>query len=127
LPAVALCYAQGARGAVLVADLDLDEFGPAQVTQDYWLLRDAKRFVILGRFDQFITAVIPAKDLRTQLRRQGLRNARDDAKGSPPPGIHCPGTPRPAVTSETRSAIRHRRPGHFWRATPGHFSRALKS
>ena len=36
--------------------------------------------MIWGRFDQFITAVIPAKNLRTRLRRQGLRNARDDDK-----------------------------------------------
>jgi hypothetical protein len=79
-PAVALCYAQGARGVVLAVDIDLDEFGPAKVTQEHWLRRDAKRFMIWGRFDQFITAVIPAKNLRTRLRRQGLRNAPDDDK-----------------------------------------------
>jgi hypothetical protein len=79
-PAVALRYGQGSRGVVLVVDIDPDEpIASAEVTQEYWLIRDAKRFMLWGRFDQFITAVIPAKDLRAQIRLRGLRNAGDDA------------------------------------------------
>ena len=82
-PAIALRYAQGYRAAVLVVDIDPDErLDSAKLTQEFWFVRDAKRFMIWGRFDQFVTAVIPAKDLRTQLRLRGLRNALDDAKAS---------------------------------------------
>jgi len=80
-PAIALRYAQGSRGVLLVVDIDPNEhIASAKVTQEYWLVREAKRFMLWGRFDQFITGVFPAKDLRTQLRRRGLRDARDDAK-----------------------------------------------
>jgi hypothetical protein len=75
-PAVALRYADGPRGVLLVVDVDSDEHAaPARVTQEFWLDRDAKRFMIWGRFDRCITAVFPAKELRTRLRREGLRNA----------------------------------------------------
>jgi hypothetical protein len=80
-PAVALRYAQGSRAAVLVVDIDPGEhLASAKLTQEFWFVRDAKRFMLWGRFDQFITAIIPAKDLRTQVRLRGLRNALDDAK-----------------------------------------------
>jgi hypothetical protein len=80
-PAVALRYAQGSRAAVLVVDIDPGEhLASARLTQEFWFVRDAKRFMLWGRFDQFITAIIPAKDLRTELRLRGLRNALDDAK-----------------------------------------------
>lgn len=80
-PAIALRYAQGSRGVVLVVDIDPDEhIEPAKLTQEFWFVRDAKRFMLWGRFDPFITAIIPAKDLRAQIRLHGLRNAWDDAK-----------------------------------------------
>jgi hypothetical protein len=78
---VALRYAQGSRATVLVVDIDPDEhLASAKLTQEFWFVRDAKRFMLWGRFDQFITAIIPATDLRTQIRVRGLRNALDDAK-----------------------------------------------
>ena len=80
-PAIALRYAQGSRGVVLVVDLDYDEhIASMKLTQELWLVPEAKRFMLWGRFDQFITATVPAKDLRTELRRRGLRDARDDAR-----------------------------------------------
>lgn len=80
-PAIALRYAQGSRSVVLVVDIDPDEHhASAKLTQAFWFVRDAKRFMLWGRFDQFLTAVIPAKDLRTQLRLRGLRNADDETK-----------------------------------------------
>ena len=80
-PAVALRYAQGSRGVVLVVDIVPDEhIASSKVTQDHWLVRDAKRFMLSGSFDHLITAIVPAKDLRTQIRLRGLRNAWDDAK-----------------------------------------------
>jgi len=80
-PAIALRYAQGSRGVVLVIDIDPDELHPAaSLTQELWLVPEAKRFMFWGRFDQFLAAVIPAKDLRTQLRLRGVRSASDEDK-----------------------------------------------
>lgn len=80
-PAIALRYAHGSRGVLLVVDIDPDEhLASRKVTQEDWLVREAKRFMLWGRFDQFITTILPAKQLRTQLRLQGLRDARDDAR-----------------------------------------------
>jgi hypothetical protein len=80
-PALALRYAQGSRGVVLVVDIDQDEHLPSlKLTQELWLVPDAKRFMLWGRFDLVLTAVIPAKDLRAQLRLRGVRNAPDETK-----------------------------------------------
>jgi hypothetical protein len=80
-PAIALRYAQGSRGVVLVVDIDSDDHGSStKLTQELWLVPDAKRFMLWGRFDPFLSAVIPAKDLRTQLRLRGARNASDETK-----------------------------------------------
>src|ERR1700755_384680 len=82
-PALALRYAQGSRGVVLVVDIDPDEDGQlpsARLSRERWLVPDAQRFMIWGRFDSFLTAVIPAKELRSQLRIHGARNAPDETK-----------------------------------------------
>ena len=80
-PAIALLYAQSPRGAVLVADLDDDEATtPHRISAASWPEREAQRFILWGRFDDVITAVFPAKDLRTRLRREGRRNAPVTAK-----------------------------------------------
>ena len=80
-PAIALLYAQSPRGAVLVADLDDDEATtPHRISAASWPEREAQRFILWGRFDDVITAVFPAKDLRTRLRREGRRNAPVAAK-----------------------------------------------
>jgi len=81
-PAIALRYAQGSRGVVLVVDIDPDEhLSAVKLSQELWLgVPDAKRFMLWGRFDQFLIAVIPAKDLRTQLRLRGARSAPDETK-----------------------------------------------
>jgi hypothetical protein len=36
--------------------------------------------MLWGRFDQFLTAVIPAEDLGTQLCLRGARSASDESK-----------------------------------------------
>lgn len=80
-PAVALLYAQSPRGVILVADLDDDEATrPHRICAASWPEREARRFILWGCFDDVITAVIPAKDLRTRLRREGRRNASVAAK-----------------------------------------------
>jgi hypothetical protein len=80
-PAIALLYAQSSRGVILVADLDDDEAtAPHRICAASWPEREAQRFILWGRFDDFITAVFPATDLRTLLRREGRRNAPVAAK-----------------------------------------------
>ncbi len=75
-PAVALLYAQSSRGTLIVVDIDYDEDSvPRKVFQALWPEREARRYVIRGRFDDLIAAVFPAKELRTRLRRERLRNA----------------------------------------------------
>ena len=75
-PAVALLYAQSSHGVLVVVDIEHDEsVVPRQVSEASWPERAAKRFILWGRFDDVITAVFPAKDLRTRLRREGHRNA----------------------------------------------------
>jgi hypothetical protein len=81
-PATALLYAQSARGVLLVADIDTNERTSlrARVTKALWLDAASERFMLWGRFDDRITAIFSAKDLRTRLRRERLRNAAHTAK-----------------------------------------------
>ncbi len=41
-----------------------------------------KRLMVWGRFDEFIVAEIPAKELRKHVRRKGVVAAGDDYKAS---------------------------------------------
>ncbi|CAN5228436.1 hypothetical protein BH11MYX1_BH11MYX1_08490 [soil metagenome] len=82
-PATALRYAQGSRGVLIVVDINVDydeNAGPTRVTKELWLERQASRFMIWGRFDDVITTLLAAKDLRTRLRRERLRNAPRETK-----------------------------------------------
>ena len=81
-PATALLYAQGSRGVLIVVDINVDEDepGPMRVTKELWLDRQASRFMIWGHFDDVITTVLPAKNLRTRLRLERLRNAPRETK-----------------------------------------------
>lgn len=75
-PVVALIYAQSSRGVLIVLDIDDDELAmPRKVCHASWPEREAKRFILWGRFDDRIVDVFQAKDLRTSLRRDGHRNA----------------------------------------------------
>ncbi len=77
-PHSALRYAAGRRGVVLVLDIPS---GTLKVTEELWLgARGAKRFMAWGRFDAFLTAVLPAKDLRTVIRVKGVAGASDEYK-----------------------------------------------
>lgn len=65
----ALQYASARRGVVLVVDVPVDS---ARVSEKLWLERSAKRYGVWGRFDEYIVAQIPAKELRAEVRRKGL-------------------------------------------------------
>lgn len=84
-PATALLYARSSRGVLLVVDVDFatdDDLAPLplRVTKEFWLDRASTRFMLWGRFDDLIIASLPAKDLRTRLRREQLRNAAHASK-----------------------------------------------
>ena len=73
----ALRYAQGRRGVVLVLDAPEDGL---KFTEELWLGMTAKRFMAWGKFDKFITAVLPAKELRALIRVKGVAGSSDDYK-----------------------------------------------
>lgn len=82
-PATALRYAQGSRGVVLVLDVPDEAMEPGGgVTEELWTMtgHGPKRFMVWGRFDEWLVATYEAKDLRTRLRQRGLRNASDEHK-----------------------------------------------
>lgn len=78
-PLAALQYAQGRRGVLLVVEATEDEL---HVSQELWGFRDdgPKRMMVWGRFDDFIVAEIPAKELRKHVRAKGVVTAEDESK-----------------------------------------------
>lgn len=68
-PFWALQYASGRRGVVLVVDIPE---GAARVSEELWLGPKAKRLALWGPFDKYITAQLPAKELRVEMRRKGI-------------------------------------------------------
>ncbi len=74
-PLTALRYAHARRGTVIVLYIQPDKL---RLTQEFWLGMRAKRFKAWGKFDAFITAVLPAKDLRALIRVKGVANAGDE-------------------------------------------------
>jgi hypothetical protein len=75
-PYTALRYATGRRGVVLVVDVPS---GAARVSEELWIGPKAKRLMFWGRFDGFILAELPAKELRAEVRRKGIVTLGDDA------------------------------------------------
>ena len=81
-PATALHYAEGSRGVLLVLEVPGAETGASpRVIEELWLgTGSAKRYMVWGKFDEFMIAVMPAKDLRAAIRREELRGASDSRK-----------------------------------------------
>jgi hypothetical protein len=50
------------------------------VTEELWLHRTAKRFMMWTSFTDRIVTQGPTKELRAQLRRRGIVNAPDEDK-----------------------------------------------
>lgn len=71
-PLTALQYAPGRHGVVLVVDVPDDH---AKVSEELWLGAFARRFMFWGRFDEFISSVLPAKELRALVRKKGIAAA----------------------------------------------------
>jgi len=64
-PATALSYASGPRGVLLIVEVPADK-----VTEELWFDTRAKRLMVWGRFEEYIVASIPAKDLRKEVRKR---------------------------------------------------------
>lgn len=77
-PLTALRYASSARGVVIVLDLP-DDFDRG-VSEELWFNDRARRLMVWGRFDRWIVAVLPAKELRQVIRRRGIASASDEEK-----------------------------------------------
>jgi hypothetical protein len=78
-PYVATLYATGRIGQVLVLDVP-DDLATVRVTNAFWFDRRARRLIVWGEFDDFIVAMIPAKELRKVARTKGVAGASEDYK-----------------------------------------------
>ena len=78
-PFTALAYATGRKGEVLVVDVP-DDAG-LSVTEELWLGGPEKRFMIWCSFDRWLIAVLPAKELRAEVRGKGIGGRSKADKG----------------------------------------------
>jgi hypothetical protein len=79
-PWTALQYATGRRGVLLVVDLPAD--ARERVSEELWFNGHAARLMLWGRFDKYIVARIPAKELRAHVRKKGVVTASPLLKSS---------------------------------------------
>lgn len=68
-PYTAVRYASARRGVVLVLEIPPDAALP--VTEELWFDGGVRRLMVWGRFDPYIVRIVPAKELRAQLRKKG--------------------------------------------------------
>jgi len=78
-PFTALSYAAGRKGVVLV--LDVPDAVGSSVTEESWFVDGAKRLMVWGTFDRWLTATIPAKELRSEVRKRGIAGLSPTGKG----------------------------------------------
>jgi hypothetical protein len=76
-PWIALGYAAGRRGVLLVVDLP-DEALETRLSEELWFDQRAKRWNVWGPFDAWITAILPAKEARAAIRTKGVRAASSE-------------------------------------------------
>ena len=70
-PYTALLYANHRRGVLLV--LDIPAMRPAgKVGEAYWMNPHAGRYVVMGKFDDYIRGIYSAKELRKLVRAKGI-------------------------------------------------------
>jgi hypothetical protein len=73
-PLTALHYARGRNGVLVV--VDIPEEAKIRVSEALWSLDDSgpKRYLLHGApFDPYVVAQIPAKELRREIRKKGMR------------------------------------------------------
>ena len=80
-PMAALTYARGRNGVLLV--VDVPEEAEVRISEAMWLSNGPgpKRIMLWGGpFDPYIVAEIPAKELRAEVRKKGVRASPDSDK-----------------------------------------------
>ena len=80
-PMAALIYARGRNGVLLVVDLPED--AEISMSEAIWSLDGSgpRRFMLRGgAFDPYVVAEIPAKELRAEIRKKGVRSLSDSDK-----------------------------------------------
>ncbi len=81
-PMAALAYARGPNGVLLVVDVPED--AEIRMSDAIWSFDGSRprRVMLWGfPFDPYIVAEIPAKELRAQIRKKGVRTLPDSEKG----------------------------------------------
>jgi hypothetical protein len=63
-----------------VVDVPDDAVG-IKVTEELWSVVPARRFMVWGTFDRWLVATLPAKDLRSEMRKPGRRRLSPVDKG----------------------------------------------
>lgn len=76
-PCIALRYAVGRRGVLLVIDLP-DHAIETRLSEEFWFDQQAKRWNVWGPFDAWIAATLPAKEARAVVRTKGVRAASSE-------------------------------------------------
>jgi hypothetical protein len=79
-PFTALQYASTPCGVVLV--LEVPAGAPLRISEELWVGPRARRLMVWGRFDQLVARIVPAKELRAQVRRKGVVGQGDAYKSS---------------------------------------------
>ncbi len=69
-PLTALDFARSRQGVLLV--LDVSEADDVRVSEELWPQDGPRRLMVWGKFDRFLVAEIPAKELRAQIRGKGI-------------------------------------------------------
>ena len=98
-PCTAALYTVGRRGQVpgqvLVLEIP-DEVVEVRVRKQFWLNDKAENLMVWGRFDDYIMAILPAKELRARVRTKGhfpdLRDCRGGMTALAPPRNSQPAT-----------------------------------
>jgi hypothetical protein len=63
----------------LVLDIP-EEMAEVRVRKQFWLDDKAERLMVWGRFDDYIAAILPAKELRARVRAKGMAAMPDSYK-----------------------------------------------
>ena len=88
-PFAALQYARGTNGMLLVLEIPAEAMAGGnsrslRVSKELWFPNGAgpQRYMVWGRFDEFLRAEIPAKILRAETRKKGVLGQPDQVKST---------------------------------------------
>ncbi len=68
---VALTFSRGTNGQLIVLDVE-EKQNTIKVTRESWGEKQAARYIVWNKFDDGITGILPAKNLRKSIRAKGI-------------------------------------------------------